>query len=732
MNFDKRSVYSAGQNSFSNQYKGKVPINYNLLLRLNCPKEGETDWILEYFMQSIKDPSLLYPLEYALYGDNSIMRLCAMQKLEAAQKISDFVKTNTMHLSTNEAYEFIKNHAFRLQEKGFVVQIPNNLQNSLKQSFRINLSLRNQRIARNKEGSGLLEFDYVVSLGDIEMSMEEFEAIAQSKEHLVKAGNRWIEINPEDAKKVMDLLESNPKTIQETAGFTLEATGVDIETSIAYSGEKYASIIDAISDEEKYIDIKAPSGFCGELRRYQEKGISWLDFLGRFGFGALLADDMGLGKTIQVIAHVLRCLEKNQGPILIIAPTSVLSNWMMEFSRFAPGIKVKIHHGSKRSKDTFKAEAKENDVIITSYALAWRDETEVVSVEWGVVVLDEAQNIKNPNAKQAGIVRRIRAKQRIALTGTPVENRLSELWSIMEFLNPGYLMTWEKFKEKFAKPIESDNDLGLKKALKNAVSPFILRRMKTDKKIIADLPQKIEKNEWCVLTPEQATLYKAVVNSSLAKIDTIEQGRQKMEIFAALTRLKQICNHPANFLKDSRELGDRSGKVTRLRELLATLLANNESCLVFTQYTQMASRLYENLKNEFAVPFFYFHGSLGRSERDLLVDKFQNTRGPKVMVISLKAGGLGLNLTNATNVIHYDRWWNPAVENQATDRTFRIGQKKNVFVYKLTTKGTIEERIEQIIERKKELAESVIGSGESWLSNLSGEKLREIFELQEE
>ncbi len=772
----KRSIFASGMNSISDRFRFNTSDDYNLLFRLSLPTktdDAETknnNWKLEFFMQSRTDPSMIYPLEQASSSLNPILKLCTAKKLVEASKVSGFtasgadLRKGTRKLTTEEAYLFLKQDAYTLREAGFAVQIPKNLDAGNRMLGAgtkpgISFIIKNTLVASGGSLSSqkLLAFDPAISLGGLLMSPEEFEEIAKNKAHLVQVKDKWVEINPEDAFKVMELIEKTKDAKTHSPAdfirFGLLAAGDGIETDFLVGDEKnpmrFDSVLDAMQtdgigrndkDTQKFMTLCEPVGFCGNLRPYQKRGLGWLNFLTRFGFGALLADDMGLGKTVQVIAHCIMQTARGTRPILIVCPTSVIGNWQDEFSRFAPKMRMVVHHGSDRHDGVdFERELAKADVLITSYSLAWRDVEEFDSLEWGMVVLDEAQNIKNPFTKQARHIKKLRTKIRIALTGTPIENRLSELWSIMEFLNPGYLPPWEEFREKFARPIESDLDEGRKMALRRAISPFLLRRLKCDKSIIADLPDKNEFTEWCLLTPEQATLYRAVVDSMLKKIETEEGPKRKIAIFAAITKLKQICNHPANFLKDSAELGERSGKVERLRELLETIIENGESALVFSQYTEMAELLYKNMETEFnsatstkRAHFSYLHGGLGRKQRDELVREFQDKKDkPKIFFLSLKAGGTGLNLTKAANVIHFDRWWNPAVENQATDRAYRIGQKKNVFVYKLTTKGTIEERIEEMLKRKKELADSIIGSGESILAKLDTGKLREMFELRE-
>ena len=390
-----------------------------------------------------------------------------------------------------------------------------------------------------------------------------------------------------------------------------------------------------------------------------------------------------------------------------------------------------VHHGADRlTGKKFAREAKKNDIILSTYALAHRDEDTLSEVHWQHVVLDEAQNIKNPAAKQTQAIKKLKAAHRIALTGTPVENRLSELWSIMDFLNPGYLKSAQHFRTNFALPIEKYRKKERAEILRRIIQPFVLRRVKTDPKVINDLPEKMEMKVYYNLTREQASLYEAVVAEMIERIDKSEGIERKGLVLATLMKLKQICNHPALFLQDGSILEGRSGKLARLEEMLEEVLAEGDKALIFTQFAGMGVMLRHYLQEKVGCETLFLHGGTAKKQRDAMIQRFQNDpHGPPLFILSLKAGGLGLNLTAANHVFHFDRWWNPAVENQATDRVFRIGQKKNVQVHKFVCIGTLEERIDQMIEQKKELADSIIGTGEAWLTEMSTEQLKEVFTL---
>jgi SNF2 family DNA or RNA helicase len=467
---------------------------------------------------------------------------------------------------------------------------------------------------------------------------------------------------------------------------------------------------------------------------------------------------MGLGKTIQFIALMLHLQENEvlEKPTLLVCPTSVLGNWEREVKRFGPSLKTLVHHGDKRSQGKAFAKAvKDKHLVITSYSLVYRDIKHLQAVDWQGIILDEAQNIKNSDAKQSQAVRQLESQFRVALTGTPVENRLAELWSIMDFLNPGYLGPKNFFQRRFAVPIERYGDTDSLKTLRSLVQPFILRRLKTDRSIIQDLPEKQEMTVFCGLTSEQAALYQKLVDQSLVDIESAEGIQRRGMILALITKLKQVCNHPILFkgleandrdevgngksaaaLRDPSSLPDysslhaHSGKLQRLEEMLEEVLLEGDRSLIFTQFAQWGKLLQRYLEQQFQREVFFLYGNTSKNQREAMVDRFQNDpQAPRIFILSLKAGGVGLNLTRANHVFHFDRWWNPAVENQATDRVFRIGQTRNVQVHKFVSTGTLEERIHELIESKKALSEQVVGTGENWLTELDTDALRNLLLL---
>jgi SNF2 family DNA or RNA helicase len=439
-----------------------------------------------------------------------------------------------------------------------------------------------------------------------------------------------------------------------------------------------------------------------------------------------MADDMGLGKTVQVIAFLLKL--KGDGdlssPALVVCPTTIVGNWEKECRRFAPSLNVSIYHGSERSLTI-----KNKDVVITTYGTLRRDIDKFSQREWRAVVVDEAQNIKNPDTDQARAIKSLKTPTRIAMSGTPVENRLAELWSIFDFINRGYLGQAQIFQKKYAVPIEKYRDRDCIERLKTATAPFILRRLKKDKTIIDDLPDKIVSDEYCYLTKEQAALYQRAVDSTMETIEGSGGIQRKGLIFKLITSLKQICNHPAHYAKKGEPRKEQSGKAERVVDLAGKVLSLDQKALVFTQYREMGGLLAALFARELKEEALFFHGGLTRKRRDGMIEEFQEKDSGGIMVISLKAGGTGLNLTSAAHVIHYDLWWNPAVEDQATDRAYRMGQTKNVMVHRLITLGTFEEKIDEMLKSKKELADLTITAGEQWLTELSDRELKDLFSL---
>jgi len=580
----------------------------------------------------------------------------------------------------------------------------------------------------------MVRFRWDLAIGDASIDEAELEELARLKTPLVRLRGQWVELDEQQLAAALDFLR-HPRqgrmpvaeairAIIHAGDDTLPLTEVDAEGALGdlLSGEA----------DRRLAPLRTPEELDAELRPYQERGLAWLVFMDGLGLGTLLADDMGLGKTISILSLLIHEREggARPGPTLAILPMSLVGNWQREAARFTPKLRVHVHHGTGRHRGAELAPAiAAADLVLTTYGTAARDAETLAEIAWGRVVCDEAQALKNSGTRQARAVRSIPARNRIALTGTPVENHLTELWSIMEFANPGLLGPRAAFRERFAIPIERNGDEQAALALKRATQPFVLRRLKTDKSIISDLPEKQEIKVYCNLTTEQASLYQATVDDMLAQIAEADDKQRRGLVLATMAKLKQVCNHPAHLLKDGSRLPGRSGKLERLEEVCAEVLEQGEKALVFTQYAEFGSMLQPYLATRLERPVLWLHGGTAKQARDDLVQHFQDDTEPAIFLLSLKAAGTGLTLTAANHVVHVDRWWNPAVEDQATDRAFRIGQTRNVQVRKFICVGTVEERVDEMIERKKALADSIVGTGEEWLTELSVAELRDVLRL---
>jgi len=549
---------------------------------------------------------------------------------------------------------------------------------------------------------------------------------------LLNVEGRWVKLDPAAARKALkELARHRHDHVELDAGglLALAAEVASGETDLGFGeedeendGSWVRDLLGGLPDTSLEEGV-VPDGFTATLRPYQRRGLGWLQFLSRVGLGGCLADDMGLGKTPTTLAHLVG----RPGPHLVVCPLSVVRNWQSEAERFTPSMRVLVHHGTDRLRgDELADAARGADLVVSTYGLVSRDVEALSMVGWATLVLDEAQAVKNAHTKAARAVRRVPAVQKLALTGTPVENRLGELWAILDVVNPGLLGSEHKFRERWANPIERDGDLEVAARLRQLTSPFVLRRTKADKTLVPDLPDKVEQVAWATLTKEQAAMYQAVVESLLKSAENAEGMQRRGLVLAALTRLKQICNHPAHALGDGSKLAGRSGKLARFDELVTDLLDADEQALVFTQYREMGELLQRHLREAFGLTVPFLHGGVTKARRDNMVETFQQSEAGPLLLVSLKAGGTGLNLTAASRVVHYDRWWNPAVEDQATDRAWRLGQQRSVFVHKLVCQGTLEERIAQVIDEKRALAGLVVGTGEGWLSELSTDDLRDL------
>ncbi|MEA1895666.1 MAG: DEAD/DEAH box helicase [Euryarchaeota archaeon] len=736
-------------------------------------------WSLGFFLQANDDPSLLIPAGKVWKTRSETLTFLKRKfKNPQEQLLADLGRASQIYapiekslqdarpegfdMSAVRAYSFLREFAPLLEQNGFGVLLPPWWG---KPGTRLGVKLKIKTPSPVQEGGigsghfsvkSIMSYDWTVAIGDNTISMDEFKHLASLKIPLVQVRGKWVELRAEDIETAINFFEKKHKereiTLGEAIRLGLGAADVGDDIGLPVVGVETDGWLEEMlskfsgdggggegggGDGAKITIIDQPGTFNGVLRPYQVKGVSWLAYLCGFGFGACLADDMGLGKTVELIAFLLHVREEIRGegkipdPTLLICPMSVVGNWRKEVERFAPSLGVMIHHGADRlAGSAFAEEAEKHDLVISTYALAHRDEDALSQVHWRHIVLDEAQNIKNPAAKQTQAIKRLKADRTIALTGTPVENRLSDLWSIMDFLNHGYLGSAQGFRKSFAIPIEKYRDEARAEVLRRIIQPFVLRRLKTDPTIIQDLPEKVEAKVYHNLTHEQASLYEAVVAEMLDKLDYADGIERKGIVLATLTKLKQICNHPALFLQDGSLLKERSGKLTRLSEMLEEVLSEGDKALIFTQFAGMGAMLRHHLQERFDCEVLFMHGGTPRKQRDEMIQRFQqDEHGPRLFVLSLKAGGFGLNLTAANHVFHFDRWWNPAVENQATDRVFRIGQTKNVFAHKFVCIGTLEERIDQMLEEKKVLADAIVGSGEAWITELSTDELKDIFTL---
>ena len=718
-------------------------------------EEPEPGWRLEFLLQSIADPSLLIPAEETWADDGTLSRWLPrphellLGELGRASRVypelADGLRQAqpcALDLDADGAYRFLSTVAPALDEAGFGVLLPSWWDRRARLGLTMSANTPTGGVVAKPGKFGkdqLMDFRWRLAVGDDTLSEAEIAALAQTKAPLVRLRGQWVAVDPDQLRRGLEFLARN-KAGRMSAGEILRLAAAHPEdsatplpvTGIQADGWVGELLGGSVSDNVRFIPV--PANFHAKLRPYQERGLSWLAFLSSLGLGACLADDMGLGKTVQLLAleAVHRAERPDDPPTLLLCPMSLVGNWQREAARFAPALRVYAHHGRERLREGELAGLAQADLMVTTYATATRDIEELAGYEWRRVVLDEAQAVKNSLSQAARAVRRLRAGQRIALTGTPVENRLAELWSLMDFLNPGLLGPADKFRTRYAIPVERHGQTEPAERLRTITRPYLLRRLKTDPAVISDLPEKIEIKQYCRLTTEQASLYQSVVDDMMEKIENTRGIERRGNVLAAMAKLKQVCNHPALLLHDRSAVGSRSGKVIRLEEICEEILAEGDKALLFTQFTEFAAMLLPHLAARFGTDISYLHGGTSKKRRDELVTRFGSDDGPPLFLLSLRAGGTGLNLTAANHVIHLDRWWNPAVEDQATDRAFRIGQKRNVQVRKFICTGTLEEKIDEMIEEKKALANLVISDGEGWLTELSTGELRSMFELSAE
>ncbi|RUQ31619.1 DEAD/DEAH box helicase [Peribacillus cavernae] len=766
---------------------------FTIGLRLSEPVDGEGPWKLEVILRSKKDETeiVTLPEKRLPRGWNKHAGEIEKMMQRWLTVVPWLAENNSFkeELSEFEAWEFLTEASEKLMFLGAEILLPSWWLALRESSMKIKAKVKSQS-TRGQSYVGLqalMDFDWRFSINGEELSEDDFQKLVEDKRRLVYIRGQWVKLDPTFIKQIQELMEeANKKGLQLNDLLHQEFIGEIDEDDEADEGKDMLKVqfelnrdlkrmIARLRETRDIPILETPASLQGELRPYQSLGMSWLLFLRENGFGACLADDMGLGKTVQMIAYLLYVKAQEKpgafqaidhvivgeeddrgtplpydkdsssetisgdgsaqpavGASLIVCPTSVLGNWQRELERFAPDLKVHLHYGPNRNKGEKLANlVTDYDVVLTSYGLTYQDEDLLMSIHWNSVILDEAQNIKNAQTKQSRAVRKLKGRHHVALTGTPMENRLSELWAIFDFINKGYLGTLGKFQEKYVTTIEREEQKGKIKELQSLIQPFLLRRTKRDKEVALNLPDKQEQKEFVPLTAEQASLYEQLIKDTFANIEQLSAFERRGIILQMLGKLKQLCNHPALYLKegssDIREAPKRSGKLEKLAELVDAVREQNESCLIFTQYIGMGNMMKELLEQRYGITVPFLNGSAGKKQRDDMIAKFQNDEFP-IFILSLKAGGTGLNLTAANHVIHFDRWWNPAVENQATDRAYRIGQKRFVHVHKLICTGTLEEKIDAMLDKKQALNDEIISS-DNWITELSTDEIKELVAL---
>lgn len=688
------------------------------------------------------------PLKNALveYGKNSRKLLELLSTVNRASEKSAFISElvesgeifHPIGLTTAEAYTFLK-EVFVYEEAGILCRIPKwwkNKSNSLK----LSVSVGNKTPSRLNLDA-LVDFNAELFLAGDSIPESELRKLLSEAEGLAFIKGKWVEVNHDRLNETLKAYEQAQKLTGNTEISMIDALRFQLNAQRILNvpeeacelevtnGEWLHSVVNQLMHPEQIEPVACGEDFHASLRTYQERGLSWLHYMKTLGLGACLADDMGLGKTVQVIALLNYTRTKRHEKTLLIVPASLIGNWVSEIAKFAPLLRCYVIHPSE-NKAVEKNDGdcmEEYDLFITTYGMLLKYDW-IKNATWDSLILDEAQAIKNPGAKQTKVVKQLKATYRVAMTGTPIENRLSDLWSLFDFLNQGLLGSAKEFTA-FSKKLKDYQD-GYAR-LKQVVSPFILRRLKTDKTVISDLPEKIEMKTYATLTKKQAILYNKFVNDIKIKLESTEAGiERKGLVLSSLMKFKQICNHPDQYLGQNYYAEGESGKFARLREICETIYEKRERVLIFTQFREIVEPLKDFLETVFQHKGLVLHGGTAVNKRKELVATFQGQEYVPFMVLSIKAGGVGLNLTSANHIIHFDRWWNPAVENQATDRAFRIGQMKNVIVHKFITKGTIEEKIDLIIEDKNKLSQEIISEiQESWITEMDNKQLMDLFKL---
>jgi SNF2 family DNA or RNA helicase len=687
-------------------------------------KTEEGFWRMNYCVDTGR--YLIYAKDVYDSEDQEIRTFFVLELIRASQ-FSRYIKDSLLSpvpefvdITEKELLSFLKEDASILGQNRIKILYPEFFRNinKLKAKIRFRRKRTSNTLSRRSISRSYLEFDWQLYAGDVPVDKNTVEEFLNNDQDFIKIGNEYIELDAVSLKRIVKNLKKEEESYKDGLSF-FEALNYDLKDQVEIDkSELFTELLSKTDLNRHLMHVGRIDGFRGELRKYQEKGVSFMSFLDDLGFGVILADDMGLGKTIQIIAMLL--YKKPKKVSLIVAPTTLLYNWEMELKKFGPSLKTYLHYGVNRIKDLSEV-VKEHDIIICSYGIVKRDIEMLLNYDFSYLIIDEAQYIKNSNSDQAKAVKRLKGDNKFALTGTPIENRLMELWSIMDFVNPGLLLNSRSFFEKYEFPIIKNDDPLKKDQLHQVISPFVLRRMKTDKSIIRDLPDKQEIKIYLPLTEEQSVLYDGEINKIQNEMSSPEKKVSKMNMLATITKLKLICNHPLNYLTDksSEDGKKRSAKLDSLVEMISTIEQEGRKSIIFTQFIKTGKLIQKRLEKEIGKKILFFHGSLDMDERRSMINEFDQNCEIPAMILSLKAGGLGLNLTMANYVFHFDRWWNPAVENQAVDRVHRIGQKRSTFVYKFITKGTLEERIDDLIESKIKLSDGIIPKGESIITELT-------------
>ena len=663
------------------------------------------------------------------------------QASERCEWVADMVKSGAVYQATawsvERAYTFLRS-APQLEESGLTVKLPNWWKKRARAQVAVTIGEQKGSVGADS----LLDFKVEVALDGASLTAQELEALMNAQDGLVFLKGQWVEVDQERLRQAMEHWETLERRgevsfvegMRLLAGASADLKGEAEEAEREWvhleAGDAMRALLDGLRSPASLASTPV-NDLQATLRPYQQTGLNWLRFLTRLGLGACLADDMGLGKTIQVLALLLS--EKEEGrrdPSLLVVPASLLGNWKAESDRFAPTLGVAFAHPSEMTKGEladFPSKLSGVDLVVTTYSMVFRQEW-FEKVSWNLVILDEAQAIKNPSARQTKAVKKVEGRARVALTGTPVENRLGDLWSLFDFLNPGLLGSSKVFKS-FVSSLQSRSENQFA-PLRRLVGPYILRRLKTDPKVVSDLPEKVETKSFCTLTKSQVALYQKTLERMQKDLEESDGMARRGIVLQSLMRLKQVCNHPSQATGTGDFSPSKSGKFQRLGEICSEIADRQEQVLVFTQFRELIDSLSDYLAEVFGRPGLVLHGGTAVKKRSRLVEEFQAPDGPPFFILSLKAGGTGLNLTRASHVVHFDRWWNPAVENQATDRAFRIGQKKNVLVHKFVTRGTLEERIDEMIFAKQKLADEILsGESEVNLTELSNDELMDLVRL---